>query len=85
MNIEETSFAGAFKTAVPFLGHVHTADNTRRVPGSGTLPWPEIIRSLKEAGYDGVLSFETFVDADENAEALRGLQYLKGIIDKTSG
>jgi sugar phosphate isomerase/epimerase len=83
MNIEEKSFLGAFKDAAKYLGHIHTSDNTRRVPGSGSLPWQQIIQTLREIGYNGALSFEAIVDGDENSEALQGLNFLKGIIDKT--
>jgi sugar phosphate isomerase/epimerase len=84
MNIEEKSFASAFTEASKYLGHIHTSDNTRRVPGSGILPWTEIIRALKKNGYDGILSFEVIVDGEEDSEALRGLKYLRGIIDTIS-
>jgi sugar phosphate isomerase/epimerase len=80
MNIEERSLAEAFRTAAEYLGHIHSSDNSRRVPGSGALPWPEIIRTLKSIGYNDVLSFEVIVDEDEDREAREGLNYLRGII-----
>jgi sugar phosphate isomerase/epimerase len=86
MNMEENSFTSGFKAAAKYLGHVHTSDNTRRVPGSGMLPWPAIIGSLKESGYDGVLSFEVITDAlgaaGEDADAAEGLRYLNDVIRK---
>jgi D-psicose/D-tagatose/L-ribulose 3-epimerase len=39
MNIEEDSFGKAIRTAGPLLGHFHTGENNRRVPGKGGLPW----------------------------------------------
>jgi sugar phosphate isomerase/epimerase len=86
MNIEEKDFASGFRAAAKYLGHVHTSDNTRRVPGRGMLPWPVIIGSLKETGYDGVLSFEVITDAlsaaEEDADAAAGLRYFKDGICK---
>ena len=38
MNIEEDSFGKAIRTAGPLLGHFHTGENNRRVPGKGGCP-----------------------------------------------
>ena len=61
MNIEEDSFGKAIRTAGPLLGHFHTGENNRRVPGKGRLPWHEIGTALREIGYGGVVVMEPFV------------------------
>src|ERR1700744_2210135 len=61
MNIEEDSFAAAIRTAGPLLGHFHTGENNRRVPGKGGLPWHEIGTALREIGYSGAVVMEPFV------------------------
>ena len=61
MNIEENSFAEAIRTAGPLLGHFHTGENNRRVPGKGRLPWHEIGMALREIRYDGAVVMEPFV------------------------
>ena len=61
MNIEENSFAEAIRTAGTLLGHFHTGENNRRVPGKGLLPWHEIGGALREIGYDGAVVMEPFV------------------------
>ena len=38
MNIEEDSFGEAIRTVGPLLGHFHTGENNRRVPGKGGCP-----------------------------------------------
>ena len=53
MNIEEDSFGDAIRAAGPLLGHFHTGENNRRVPGKGRLPWHEIGAALREIGYYG--------------------------------
>ena len=45
----------------PLLGHVHTGENNRRVPGKGRLPWHEIGTALREIGYSGAVVMEPFV------------------------
>jgi len=61
MNIEENDFAGAIRTAGPLLGHFHTGENNRRVPGKGRLPWHEIGTALREIGYARAVVMEPFV------------------------
>ena len=61
MNIEENSFAEAIRTAGPLLGHFHTGENNRRVPGKGNLPWHEIGLALREINYQDAVVMEPFV------------------------
>ena len=61
MNIEEDSFREAILTAGDKLGHFHTGEANRRVPGAGRLPWQEIAAALTEIGYDRAMVMEPFV------------------------
>jgi D-psicose/D-tagatose/L-ribulose 3-epimerase len=61
MNIEEDTFGKAIRTAGPLLGHFHTGENNRRVPGKGQMPWHEIGVALREIGYNGAVVMEPFV------------------------
>jgi D-psicose/D-tagatose/L-ribulose 3-epimerase len=61
MTSEVDSFAGAIRAAGPLLGHFHTGENNRRVPGKGGLPWHEIGAALREIGYNGAVVMEPFV------------------------
>lgn len=62
MNIEETSIAQAIKTAGNLLGHFHTGECNRMVPGKGRMPWREIGEALREIGYDKRIVMEPFVN-----------------------
>jgi len=61
MNIEEDSMGGAIRTAKGLLGHFHTGECNRRVPGRGRMPWHEIGDALRDIGYDGTVCMEPFV------------------------
>ena len=61
MNIEEDSFSEAIRTAGPLLGHFHTGESNRRVPGQGRMPWHEIGLALREISYTGSVVMEPFV------------------------
>jgi sugar phosphate isomerase/epimerase len=58
MNLEEDDICAAFKRAAHRLVGVHVADNNRMAPGMGHLNWNQIISTLKEIGYDKILSVE---------------------------
>jgi len=58
---EETSFTEAVKTCgKEYLGYVHVCENNRGIPGTGLVPWKEFFVALKNIGYDGPLSIESF-------------------------
>ena len=61
MNIEEDSIGGAIRATKGLLGHFHTGECNRRVPGRGRTPWFEIAHALKDIGYKGNVCMEPFV------------------------
>ena len=61
MNIEEVSMAQGFADAGEHLGYVHLSEANRGVPGRGTLDWTGTFEGLREVGYDGDLTLESFV------------------------
>ena len=61
MNIEESSIGDAIRTAGSLLGHFHTGECNRMVPGKGRTPWREIGNALRDIGYDGTVVMEPFV------------------------
>ena len=61
MNIEESDFGAAIRSAKGLLGHFHTGECNRLVPGKGRIPWREIASALRDIGYDGNVVMEPFV------------------------
>lgn len=61
MNIEEQSIGDAIRTAGPLLGHFHTGECNRMVPGQGRVPWREIHDALQAIHYDKAVVMEPFV------------------------
>jgi D-psicose/D-tagatose/L-ribulose 3-epimerase len=59
-NIEEKSIAQGYRTVAPHLKHVHTCENDRGIPGSGHVEWQEVFEVLRDIGYDGWLTIESF-------------------------
>ncbi len=62
MNIEERSFSAAVKLAADAgkLGYVHVGESHRGQLGTGSIPWSEFFGALKDVGYDGTITFESF-------------------------
>jgi len=58
MNMEEADIYDAIRRAKGRLVGFHVADNNRMAPGMGHLDWGKIVGTLREIGYDDVLSVE---------------------------
>jgi len=52
------------------LGYVHACENQRGIPGTGLVPWREFFRALRQVGYDGCVTIESF---DPNMESIAKL------------
>ncbi len=61
MNIEEESFGEAIRKTGKYLGHFHTGECNRMVPGKGRIPWKEIGDALSDIGYNQAVVMEPFV------------------------
>lgn len=96
---EEKSFAGAVRTCgKEYLGYVHVNENDRGIPGTGLVPFEEFFSALKEIGYEGICTIESFDPSFEElsgncaiwrtfapsgeALAIEGLANLKAIAEK---
>jgi len=60
MNIEERRIGDAFRSAAGHIHHLHTCENDRGAPGSGHLDWIEVRDALRDIGYDGVCTIESY-------------------------
>jgi D-psicose/D-tagatose/L-ribulose 3-epimerase len=92
-NIEEKDIGAGYRTAGRHLKHVHTCENDRGIPGSGHVEWPGVFQALRDLGYDGWLTIESFgfalgelsaaasiwrdIEASPEAIAFEGLKFLK--------
>ncbi len=95
-NIEEKNIASGYRTVAPWLKHVHTCENDRGIPGSGHVDWPGVFQVLKEIGYDGWLTIESFgfalpelsaaasiwrdIESSPEAIAFEGVRFLRANI-----
>lgn len=100
MNMEERSIRGALAAAGDRLVHVHLVDNDRGAPGHGHIDWDDVFAGLDDAGYDGWLGLELFVQAglavsadlriwraiepDPTAAAAAGLAFVRDRLAATS-
>jgi D-psicose/D-tagatose/L-ribulose 3-epimerase len=73
MNIEERNLADPVRLCGSRLGYVHVGESHRGYLGTGSVDFDELFGAVREIGYDGVLTFESFstaVISDEFASAL---------------
>lgn len=67
---EEDNLVEAVRTADGLLGYVHACENQRGIPGRGQVPWVDFFRALRDVGYDGCVTIESF---DPNMESIAKL------------
>jgi D-psicose/D-tagatose/L-ribulose 3-epimerase len=63
MNIEESDFRTPILACGERLGYVHVGESHRGYLGTGTINFPEFFGALKEVGYSGPITFESFSSA----------------------
>jgi D-psicose/D-tagatose/L-ribulose 3-epimerase len=63
-NIEEKDPVRALKALGTHVGHVHISESDRGTPGSGHVDWRGTLLALKELGYDGWLTIESFAQPE---------------------
>lgn len=67
---EEASIKGAVKEAGNKLHYIHACENQRGIPGTGLVPWVEFFTALKDIGYDGTVTIESFTPDTEKVARL---------------
>ncbi|MHA3769927.1 sugar phosphate isomerase/epimerase family protein [Verrucomicrobiota bacterium sgz303538] len=60
MNIEEKNQPAAIRKAGKLLGHFHACGTDRGTPGGDSLNWAEVVKALKDVGYDNEVVIESF-------------------------
>jgi D-psicose/D-tagatose/L-ribulose 3-epimerase len=80
MNIEEVSMAQGFADAGAHLGYVHLSEANRGVPGRGTMDWAGAFQGLKQVGYQGAMTLESFVHVAP--EIASGLAIWRPVTDR---
>jgi len=95
LNIEEKDLGAAGRRAGAHLKHVHTCENDRGTPGSGHIEWDAVFAALRDIGYDGWLTIESFgfalggisaaasiwrdLEASPDLIAIEGVKFLKSM------
>ena len=59
-NLEEADPVAAYTRNAEHVIHVHISENDRGVPGRGHVPWAETYAAIRQSGYDGWLTIESF-------------------------
>jgi D-psicose/D-tagatose/L-ribulose 3-epimerase len=68
-NIEEKRPAVSLRAVAKELGHVHISENDRGIPGTGHNDWRGVLLALKEIGYSGWMTIESFAQPEPELAA----------------
>lgn len=58
--LEELSIFESIVKAGKYLGHFHTSENNRGIPGTGQVNWHDVYKGLNQISYSGWLVIESF-------------------------
>ena len=71
MQIMEGNIINTLKAYIDAIGYIHIADVPgRHEPGTGEINYPNVIKTLKELNYEGIIGFE-LVPSRDSKEAVR--------------
>ena len=68
-NIEERHPVEGLRSVAGELGHVHISENDRGIPGTGHVDWRGVLMALKDIGYDGWMTIESFAQPEPDLAA----------------
>lgn len=77
MNITEADIAASIGKAQGRIGHVHVADNNRRMPGEGHIDFLPGLDALRQVDYSGWYSFECSTQHEFVYGVSQAIEYLK--------
>lgn len=80
-NIEENGFIEPVQTAGERLGYVHVGESHRGYLGTGTIDFPTFFAALRESGYAGPVTFESFSSAVVHPELSNILSVWRNLWD----
>jgi D-psicose/D-tagatose/L-ribulose 3-epimerase len=69
MNIEDRGIAATIRRHAKSLRHLHLNESDRGMLGNANIDWPALFAALKEIGYRGAASLETFAAPNPNLAA----------------
>lgn len=58
--LEELDFYQSIVNTGEYLGHFHTSENNRGIPGTGLVDWAQVYRALRDISYSDWLVIESF-------------------------
>jgi D-psicose/D-tagatose/L-ribulose 3-epimerase len=70
MNIEEKRIGDAIRYSAKHLVLMHTCANDRGTPGSGHIPWDEVVGALRDIDYEGYGIIESFDEGAVGAQTM---------------
>ncbi|HET8844753.1 MAG TPA: TIM barrel protein, partial [Ktedonobacteraceae bacterium] len=93
LQCEQEPYPQAYQALLPWLAYVHVkdvrGDGTLAVAGEGEANWPELLRKLRQDGYDGFLALEPHLASAGKYQGFSGpdlfrqaVQALKHLLDE---
>lgn len=80
MNLEEKNIIETIKRYSERIGYLHFADSNRKAPGWGHIPFREILLTLAEINYTGVIGVEILPLPDDSSAIQQAGVFFRSLI-----
>ena len=80
MHMEEKSMTDSFKKHINLIHYIHFSDSNRLAPGFGNIDYKNIVNTLKEQKFSGVINFEILPVPDDKAAAKQAIDYTRSLL-----
>jgi 5-keto-L-gluconate epimerase len=80
MHMEEKSVEQSLINHINLFHYIHFSDSNRQAPGFGNINFQNVVDTLKQQKFNGVISFEVLPVPDDMTAAKQAIDYLKFLL-----
>jgi sugar phosphate isomerase/epimerase len=80
MHMEEKSMLQSLIKHIDLFHYIHFSDSNRQAPGFGNINFQNVVNTLKQQNFNGIISFEILPVPDDMAAAKQAINHLKSLL-----
>lgn len=81
MHMEEKSMEQSLINHIDLFHYIHFSDSNRQAPGFGNIDFQNVVDTLKQQKFNGVISFEILPLPEDMAAAKQAIKYIKSLLN----
>ena len=81
MHMEEKSIVESLAKHIDLIHYIHFSDSNRQAPGFGNIDYQNVVNTLRQQKFNGVISFEILPLPEDMVAAKQAIKYLKSLLN----